>query len=153
MEGYRPILDEEISKGHPYYEKQFIYDQLANKLNLELQKAKEKNIQIDLRKIAKDELNPVRDEIKKMITTTEKSELLAIYNQYKKDFENFAKQDKNFNFNENATDIQKYKAIMDYLNTIESNDIKVDRVRKFKNRILIKQLPQMIRFIKENPNE
>ena len=88
-----------------------------------------------------------------MITTTEKSELLAIYNQYKKDFENFAKQDKNFNFNENATDIQKYKAIMDYLNTIESNDIKVDRVRKFKNRILIKQLPQMIRFIKENPNE
>ena len=153
MDGYRPILNEEISKGHPYYEKKFIYDQLANKLKLELQKAKEKNIQIDLRKIAKEKLNPVRDEIKKMTTTTEKSELLAIYNQYKKDFENFAKQDKNFNFNENATDIQKYKAIMDYINTIESSDIKVSRVKKFKDKILASQLPQMIRFVKENPDE
>ena len=153
MDSYRPILGEEISRGHPYYEKKFIYDQLANKLELELKNAKEKNIEIDLRKIARDKLNPVRDEIKKIITTTEKSEQLSIYNQYKQNFEEFAKQDKNFNFNENATDMQKYKAIMDYLNTIESDDIKIKRLRKFKDDILIKQLPQVMRFIKENPNE
>jgi len=46
-----------------------------------------------------------------------------------------------------------YKNIKQYLNTIESKDIKIKRVRKFKDEILIKQLPQVIRFIKENPNE
>ena len=153
MDGYRPILGEKIPEGHPYYEKKFIYDQLSNELELELQKAKEKNIQINLKDIAQKKLNPVRDQIKTLITTTEKTEILGIYNRYKQNFEDFAKQDKKFNFNENATDMQKYKAIMDYLNTIESKDIKIKRVRKFKDEILIKQLPQVIRFIKENPNE